>query len=95
MNMSFKLNFNQDVTIFTPQALNQLMDYMTQYSFNNFVQKGVEKIITSIIEGFNKELKVMLFEHCNLLEFIVTNMNNMNFILQSDTNKSIKQGYIG
>ena len=54
----------------------------------------MEKILTSIIEGFNKDLKVMVFEGCNLLDFIVFNMSNLNFNL-NDSGKTIKQGYIG
>jgi hypothetical protein len=49
---------------------------MIDFSFNNFVQIGVEKILSNIIEGINKDLKLIVFEDCHLLDFIINNMEN-------------------
>lgn len=57
INMSFKLNFNEETLFFTEEILKTLLSYMVQFSFNNFVQSGIEKILSSIIESNNKDLK--------------------------------------
>lgn len=57
---------------------------MIDYSFNNFVQIGVEKILSNIVEGINKELKLIVFEECNLLDFIINNMENEYINLNGD-----------
>lgn len=63
---------------------------MVEFSFNNFVQIGVEKILSNIIEGINKELKLIIFEECNLLDFIINNMENEFISLNGDDGRQIK-----
>ncbi len=57
---SFKINFQKETDFFTSHSLDSLLQYMVSYTFNNFVQSGVYKILLSILEGGNQRLRVIV-----------------------------------